>query len=535
MKEKNILIRSFIRNPDKTRATRNRMKVFQTGAVWFALSLSFSALTAGTAAAPLGASAGAAALIIGQLTGGFLLYLAGRNGEKNGKKSMESSALSFGQAGSSFFAVLNLIQLTGWSAFLIRESSDLISEMIPGMSDSVLPAAAEHIFRIVLTGGLILLLLAGAANKLSLICIPAALIMIVLLILLCLQITENSGSFSFSGYRAAFGDVVALSASLPLFWIPVIADYTSSFSGKKDTVPVPGSVSSRAAAVAASAFTAGGCAAGLIGMFAALRFPDIPVIFASSGFTAAGVLLILIPAVLSALFCLQAAGVNSVFICDKIDAKKSSVAAGIFSVLLAAAVPAGQLAPFLRFIAAAFLPMTAIVTADIFPAGCRRKKDADSQAAEKIRISNVILWIFGFFLFQFFIRHTTPLGSALPAFLLIYAACGAVRYLLRHSGELVRAWRLKFLRLALRPAAEADGDTNTNTNTNMNINVNANSNASINSDTDANAAGSAAEKTAAVPDAADPGNGDRKAQAVSLSAEKTDDTEDPAENKETGH
>ena len=79
MKEKNILIRSFIRNPDKTRATRNRIAVFQTGAVWFALSLSFSALTAGTAAAPLGASAGAAALIIGQLTGGFLLYLAGRN------------------------------------------------------------------------------------------------------------------------------------------------------------------------------------------------------------------------------------------------------------------------------------------------------------------------------------------------------------------------------------------------------------------------------------------------------------------------
>ena len=504
MKEKNILIRSFIRNPDKTRATRNRIAVFQTGAVWFALSLSFSALTAGTAAAPLGASAGAAALIIGQLTGGFLLYLAGRNGEKNGKKSMESSVPSFGQAGSSFFAVLNLIQLAGWPAFLIRESSDLISEMIPGMSDSVLPAAAGHIFRIALTGGLILLLLAGAADKLFLICIPAALTMIVLLILLCLQITENSGSFSFSGYRAAFGDVVALSASLPLFWIPVIADDTSSFSGEKDAIRVPISVSSRAAA-AASAFTAGSCAAVLIGMFAALRFPDIPGIFAASGFTAAGVLLILVPAVLSALFCLQAAGVNSVFICDKIDAKKSSMAAGIFSVLLAAAVPAGQLAPFLRFIAAAFLPMTAIVTADIFPAGCKRKKDANSQAAEKIRISNVILWIFGFFLFQFFIRHTTPLGSALPAFLLIYAACGAVRYLLRHSGELVRAWRLKFLRLALRPAA------------------------------DANAAGSAAEKTAAVPDAADPGNGDRKAQAVSLSAEKTDDTEDPAENKETGH
>ena len=215
MKEKNILIRSFIRNPDKTRATRNRIAVFQTGAVWFALSLSFSALTAGTAAAPLGASAGAAALIIGQLTGGFLLYLAGRNGEKNGKKSMESSVPSFGQAGSSFFAVLNLIQLAGWPAFLIRESSDLISEMIPGMSDSVLPAAAGHIFRIALTGGLILLLLAGAADKLFLICIPAALTMIVLLILLCLQITENSGSFSFSGYRAAFGDVVALSASLP--------------------------------------------------------------------------------------------------------------------------------------------------------------------------------------------------------------------------------------------------------------------------------------------------------------------------------
>ena len=126
-----------VRKPDHSRATTRQAPILGTGAVWFALSLSLSALTAGTTAAPLGAAAGAAALITGQLTGGFLLYLAGRNGEITGKKSTEAAAFSFGQAGASFFAVLNLIQMTGWSAFLIRRSAGLIS----GISD---PNTDQH-------------------------------------------------------------------------------------------------------------------------------------------------------------------------------------------------------------------------------------------------------------------------------------------------------------------------------------------------------------------------------------------------------
>ena len=429
-----------VRKPDHSRATTRQAPILGTGAVWFALSLSLSALTAGTTAAPLGAAAGAAALITGQLTGGFLLYLAGRNGEITGKKSTEAAAFSFGQAGASFFAVLNLIQMTGWSAFLIRRSAGLIS----GISEFARHTSAGRVLWIFLTGILILFLLSAASKKLSLICTPAALVMLALLTLLCLKITENDDSFSFAGYRAGFGDVAALSASLPLFWLPVVSDYTS--------------VSFGTAGISAAAFTAGGCAAALIGMAAAFRYPDIPEILASSGFSAAGILLILVPSSLSAFFCLRAAGVNSAFICDKIDAKKSSVVIGILAVLFAAAAPADRLLPFLRFISAAFLPMTAILTADLFLAGHSRTEKAAPQITEKIRSLNIILWIFGFFLFHFFTQHTTPLGSAFPTFLLTCAACIAAGYLSRNPKVLNLKALLWICRAKLRKSPDTDID-----------------------------------------------------------------------------
>ena len=59
---------------------------------------------------------GLAAILLGHLIGCVLLFLAGVIGGKVRKSAMETVKISFGQKGSLLFALLNVIQLVGWTA-----------------------------------------------------------------------------------------------------------------------------------------------------------------------------------------------------------------------------------------------------------------------------------------------------------------------------------------------------------------------------------------------------------------------------------
>ena len=63
------------------------------------------------------------AIIIGHLIGCGLLFLAGLIGAKTKKSAMETVKISFGEKGSIIFAVLNVIQLAGWTAIMIYDGA----------------------------------------------------------------------------------------------------------------------------------------------------------------------------------------------------------------------------------------------------------------------------------------------------------------------------------------------------------------------------------------------------------------------------
>ena len=60
---------------------------------------------------------------MGHLIGCILLFLAGVIGGKVRKSAMETVKISFGQKGSLFFALLNVIQLVGWTAIMIYDGA----------------------------------------------------------------------------------------------------------------------------------------------------------------------------------------------------------------------------------------------------------------------------------------------------------------------------------------------------------------------------------------------------------------------------
>ena len=98
-----------------------RTGLFENGLIWFGAGVSIAEILTGTYLAPLGMGKGLAAIIVGHIIGCLMLFLAGVIGGKVRKSAMETVKMSFGQKGSILFAVLNVLQLVGWTAIMIYD------------------------------------------------------------------------------------------------------------------------------------------------------------------------------------------------------------------------------------------------------------------------------------------------------------------------------------------------------------------------------------------------------------------------------
>ena len=85
--------------------------VFSNGLIWFGAGVSLAEILTGTYFAPLGFGKAMAAILLGHLIGGLMMFAAGMIGAKERKSAMETVKMSFGERGSLLFAVLHLVRL----------------------------------------------------------------------------------------------------------------------------------------------------------------------------------------------------------------------------------------------------------------------------------------------------------------------------------------------------------------------------------------------------------------------------------------
>ena len=97
--------------------------VFSNGLIWFGAGVSLAEILTGTYFAPLGFGKAMAAILLGHLIGGLMMFAAGMIGAKERKSAMETVKMSFGERGSLLFAVLNVLQLVGWTAIMIYDGA----------------------------------------------------------------------------------------------------------------------------------------------------------------------------------------------------------------------------------------------------------------------------------------------------------------------------------------------------------------------------------------------------------------------------
>ena len=365
-----------------------RTGLFENGLIWFGAGVSIAEILTGTYLAPLGMGKGLLAIIVGHIIGCLMLFLAGVIGGKVRKSAMETVKMSFGQKGSILFAVLNVLQLVGWTAIMIYDGALA--------ADGVMNTG-RWIWCLVIGALIILWIVIGITNlgKINTVAMAA---LFILTLILCKVIFTGSGAGVPSDDSMTFGAAVELAVAMPLSWLPLISDYT-----REAKEPV------KATAVSAITYGIVSCWMYVIGMGAAIITGeyDIAQIMLKAGLGIAGLLIIVFSTVTTTYLDAYSAGVSSETIFSKINGKYMAIAVTIVGTIAAIIYPMDDITDFLYLIGSVFAPMIAIQIADFFII----KNNSEDKNVE---ITNIIIWVIGFILYRYLMTVDIIVGNTLP-------------------------------------------------------------------------------------------------------------------------
>lgn len=378
---------------------KKRTSVFENSLIWFGAGVSIAEILTGTYLAPLGFQKGVAAILIGHVIGCCMMFFAGLIGGKMRKSAMETVKVSFGQKGGLLFAVLNVLQLVGWTAIMIYDGA----------------LAANSTFNTgawvwcIVIGALIILWIAVGVTNLGKINTIAMAALFVLTILLCRVIFfgDSGAAADLSSEAMSFGAAVELSVAMPLSWLPVISDYT-----REAEKPVK--------ATAASVIVYGlvSCWMYVIGMGAAIYTgeSDIAVIMVKAGLGIAALLIVIFSTVTTTFLDAYSAGVSSESVFQKLKAGHVGIVVTVIGTVAAILFPMDDITDFLYLIGSVFAPMIAVQIADVFIL----KKE---KSAGDFDWKNLVIWLIGFVIYRWLMTVDIPVGNTLPDMAVVIVLC----------------------------------------------------------------------------------------------------------------
>ena len=377
-----------------------KTSVFENGLIWFGAAVSLAEILTGTYLAPLGFSKGVAAVIIGHIIGCVLLCFAGFIGGSVRKSSMETVKMSFGDKGSYLFAVLNILQLVGWTAIMIYDGAIAANAVL---------SVGRWIWAL-LIGGLIIIWIFVGVKSLGKINIVAMADLFILTLLLCFAILSERAITPVVAGGMSFGAAVELSVAMPLSWLPLISDYT-----KEAEEPMQATV------VSGITYGVVSCWMYVIGMGAAIfaGTSDVVQIMVKAGLGAAGLIIIVFSTVTTTFLDAYSAGVSSETLSQKINAKAVAVIVALTGTVSAAVYPMADITDFLYFIGSVFAPMIAIQITDFFVL----KEDSSKRS---INLQNICIWLIGFVIYRLLMKFDIVIGSTLPDMIITGLICMAV-------------------------------------------------------------------------------------------------------------
>lgn len=378
--------------------SEKRTSLFENGLIWFGAGVSIAEILTGTYLASLGMKKGLAAILVGHLIGCILLFLAGVIGGKVRKSAMETVKISFGQKGSLFFALLNVIQLVGWTAIMIYDGA-LAANQAAGVGNWV--------WCLVIGALIVLWIVIGITNLGKLNTVAMAALFILTLILCKVIFFGDYTAETVAADGLTFGAAVELAVAMPLSWLPLISDYT-----REAKEPV------KATAVSAITYGIVSCWMYVIGMGAAIITGeyDIAQIMLKAGLGIVGLLIIVFSTVTTTFLDAYSAGISSETVVNKWNGKHVAIVVTVLGTIAAIVYPMDNITDFLYLIGSVFAPMIAIQIADFF----LLKLDKSNQA---VHVPNMIIWVIGFIAYRILMNIDMPVGNTLPDMVITIILC----------------------------------------------------------------------------------------------------------------
>lgn len=382
----------------------HKTNLLENGMIWFGAGVSIAEILTGTYFASLGLRNALLTILIGHLIGCTLLFFAGYIGGKARKSAMETTKMSFGQKGGLFFALMNVIQLIGWTAIMIYDGA---------LSANAIWNTGIWLWALVIGLLIILWIKIGITNlgKINTVTMTA---LFILTLVLCKVIFFGNGSAApISEGGLTFGGAVEMAVAMPLSWMPLISDYT-----KEAEKPF--------AATLTSSVTYGiiSCWMYIIGMGAALfaGTTDISLIMVRAGLGLAGLLIVVFSTVTTTFLDAYSAGISAESLTSRISGKTMGIFVAVIGTVGAMLFPMDDITNFLYFIGSVFAPMIAIMIADFLV----KADDSDRD----FQWVNLLVWLLGFCLYRYLMTVDFVLGNTFPDILITMIVALIARKLL---------------------------------------------------------------------------------------------------------
>lgn len=367
---------------------------FENGLIWFGAGVSIAEIITGTYFASLDFKNALLAIVIGHIIGGVLLYLAGLIGANTEKSAMETVKMNFGEKGGMIFALLNVLQLVGWTAIMIYDGAISTSHVF----------TSSHIIWAILIGLLILLWIKIGITNLGKLNTVSMSLLFLLTIVLSFKIFKGLDlSKPGIGDAMSFGAAIELAVAMPLSWLPLISDYTRVAENKKGASLVSSLVYSL---VSVWMYMIG------VGMALLTQESDIALIMVKSGLGITAMLIIILSTVTTTFLDAYSAGISSESLSKKLDGKTVAIVVTIIGTIGAIVYPMDDITDFLYLIGSVFAPMIAVQISDYFIL----KKES---VKESIHTKNLLIWLLGFIIYRVLLRIDLPLGSTISCILLV--------------------------------------------------------------------------------------------------------------------
>ncbi len=379
-----------------------KTSIYENSLIWFGAGVSIAEILTGTYYASMDFKSVILAIVIGHIAGFILMSLAGLIGARTGLSAMEATKLSFGKLGGIFFAILNFLQLVGWTAIMIYDGA---------ISSGDLFGRGNKIWAL-LIGILIIIWIAVGITNLGKINTVSMIALFILTILMSRKSFTSNLISDASADALSFGGAVELAIAMPMSWLPLISDYTSKAEKAE-----------KATWISVGIYSLASLWMYIIGLTGAMATgkSTLSAIFSYSGIGVLAIIIIILSTVTTTFLDAYSAGISFEAIKQNSDGKKVSIIVSVVGIILAMLYPMDDITNFLYLIGSVFAPMIAVQIADFFI------KNEKSKVDEKV---NIISWVLGFVIYRILLKVDVAIGASILSVILTIIVTLILRKLL---------------------------------------------------------------------------------------------------------